>query len=51
MRYWLSLHPDIKRPIGGVKQMHRLAEAIQCCGHEAFLIQESATKEILFGYR
>ena len=23
--------------------MHRLAEAIQCCGHEAFLIQESAT--------
>ena len=43
MRYWLSLHPDIKRPIGGVKQMHRLAEAIQRCGHEAILIQESAT--------
>ena len=21
-RYWLALHPDIGKPIGGVKQMH-----------------------------
>lgn len=41
MRYWLSLHPDISRPIGGVKQMHRLAEAIQASGRQAILIQES----------
>ena len=25
-RYWLALHRNIKKPIGGVKQMHRLAE-------------------------
>lgn len=42
MQYWLSLHPDVTRPIGGVKQMHRLAEAIQASGRQATLIQESA---------
>ena len=28
LHYWLALHPDVVRPIGGVKQMHRLAEAL-----------------------
>jgi glycosyltransferase involved in cell wall biosynthesis len=41
-RYWLALHPDVDRPIGGVKQMHRLAEALAACGREATLIQENA---------
>ena len=41
-RYWLALHPDVARPIGGVKQMHRLAEALARCGREATIIQESA---------
>jgi glycosyltransferase involved in cell wall biosynthesis len=41
-RYWLALHPDISRPIGGVKQMHRFAEALTACGREATLVQESA---------
>ena len=41
MRYWLVLRPDVSRPIGGVKQMHRLAEAIQVAGREATVIQES----------
>ena len=39
-RYWLALHPDIGKPIGGVKQMHRLAEALSACGREATIIQE-----------
>ena len=39
-RYWLALHPDIGKPIGGVKQMHRLAETLTACGREATIIQE-----------
>ena len=41
-RYWLALHPDLDRPIGGVKQMHRFAEALTACGRQATLIQERA---------
>ena len=41
-RYWLALHPDIQKPIGGAKQMHRFAEALMHCGRQATLIQESA---------
>jgi hypothetical protein len=41
-RYWLALHPDITRPIGGAKQMHRLAEALTACGRQATLIQGQA---------
>ena len=41
-RYWLALHPDIRRPIGGVKQVHRLAEALNQLGREALIIQDNA---------
>lgn len=41
-RYWLALHPDLRHPIGGVKQVHRLAEALQACGREATVIQQNA---------
>ena len=41
-RYWLALHPDIRKPIGGAKQMHRFAEALKSCGRRAILIQEQA---------
>ena len=41
-RYWLALHPDVRKPIGGVKQMHRLAEAITANGRQATLIQSDA---------
>ena len=41
-RYWLALHPDIRKPIGGVKQMHRFAEALSACGRQATLIQDHA---------
>ena len=42
LHYWLALHPDVVRPIGGVKQMHRLAEALVRCGRQATIIQDSA---------
>lgn len=42
-RYWLALHPDINKPIGGAKQMHRLAEALNVCGREATIIQQEAS--------
>ena len=42
-RYWLALHPDIRRPIGGVKQMHRLAEALNYLGRDARIIQDNAS--------
>ncbi len=41
-RYWFALHPDLNRPIGGIKQVHRLAECITDLGREAILIQDSA---------
>ena len=41
-RYWLALHPDIRRPIGGVKQVHRLAEALTHLGRESRIIQDNA---------
>ena len=40
--YWIALHHDIKRPIGGVKQIHRLAEAISVNGRNATIIQSDA---------
>lgn len=42
-RYWLVLQPALERPSGGVKQMHRLAEAITTAQREATLIQDDAT--------
>lgn len=41
-RYWLVLHPDVSSPIGGVKQMHRLTEALISTGRSATIIQDSA---------
>lgn len=40
-RYWLLLYPDIANPIGGVKQIHRLAEALNQVGKQATIVQES----------
>lgn len=42
-RYWLALHPDVPKPIGGVKQMHRLAEALTALGRDASIIQTDAS--------
>lgn len=42
MRFWLAVYPDISRPIGGVKQMHRFAESLSSLGFDATLVQESS---------
>ena len=42
-RYWLALHPDRTKPIGGVKQMHRLAEGLSSLGRDVSLIQTDAS--------
>ena len=42
-RYWFVLHPDISSPIGGVKQIHRLAEGLVHTGRSATIIQDSAS--------
>jgi hypothetical protein len=41
-RYWFALHPDVPRPIGGVKQVHRLAETLGRLGRQATIVQEAA---------
>ena len=41
MHYWLIAHPDVNYPLGGVKQIHRLAECILLAGRQATLIQDS----------
>ena len=38
--FWFHLYPDINKPIGGVKQIHRSAEIIQSLGHRSFLVQD-----------
>ena len=40
-RFWFLVYPDINKPIGGVKQIHRVAEALSLLGHEAYLVQDS----------
>ena len=39
--FWFHLYPDISKAIGGVKQIHRSAEIIQCLGHRAYLVQDN----------
>lgn len=41
LRFWFICFPDIAKPIGGVKQMHRCAEALIFIGHQATIIQDS----------
>ena len=41
LRFWFPLQPDIYRPIGGVKQVHRIAEAFSSLGCPATIIQDS----------
>ena len=41
-RFWILAYPDLPKPVGGIKQMHRVGEAIQACGHEVVLVQDDA---------
>ena len=40
--FWFILHPDISRPIGGVKQIHRLCEALYANNCNASIVQDDA---------
>tara|TARA_A100001234_G_scaffold167706_1_gene148963 strand:+ start:100 stop:1110 length:1011 start_codon:yes stop_codon:yes gene_type:complete len=39
--YWFLVFPDVARPIGGIKQIHRLAESFRHSGRQVHLIQDS----------
>lgn len=38
--FWIACQPDLSKPIGGVKQLHRLAECLTHLGYQATLIQD-----------
>ena len=40
LNFWIIVRPDVTRPIGGVKQIHRLAEAINASGSSSILVQD-----------
>lgn len=42
-RYWILVYPDISKPIGGIKQIHRLAESITSLGRQVVLVQEQSS--------
>ena len=41
--YWFELYPDISSPIGGVKQIHRLVEALGQTGRNVTIVQHSSS--------
>ena len=42
LRFWILLYPDINRPIGGVKQLHRAAEILNHLKYECTIVQENS---------
>ena len=40
--FYLPIHPDTSKPIGGVKQVHRLAETLLDLGYDSYIVQDSA---------
>jgi len=38
--FFIACQPDTKKPIGGVKQLHRLAECIVELGYQCYLVQD-----------
>ena len=42
-RHSFALHPDLRRPIGGAKQVHRLVEALGALDRQATIIQQEAS--------
>lgn len=41
--FWFPVYPDLVKPIGGVKQIHRVAEQLIFLGYQVTLVQHSAT--------
>ena len=42
-RFWFLAYPDLNKPVGGIKQIHRVAEIIEQVGYSACLVQEQAS--------
>ena len=42
-RFWIVAYPDLKKPIGGIKQLHRISEILTFFGFSSHLIQESSS--------
>ena len=42
-RFWFLAFPDIKKPIGGVKQIHRVSEIISSFGFQSVVVQQDAS--------
>ena len=42
-RFWFLAYPDIPKPVGGIKQIHRLAELLESLGFRSCLVQQKAT--------
>ena len=38
--FWFLAFPDIKRPIGGIKQIHRIAESLMSLGFQVHIVQD-----------
>ena len=43
MKFWFLAFPDITKPVGGVKQLHRAAELITSLGFDAYIVQEKSS--------
>ena len=41
-RFWFLAYPDITKPVGGIKQIHRVAELLQSLGFHSCLVQQNA---------
>lgn len=39
-RFWIPVYPDIKKPIGGIKQLHRVCEILNNLNYQCTLVQE-----------
>ena len=42
-RFWFLAYPDIPKPVGGIKQIHRLSELLESLGFPSCLVQQNAT--------
>lgn len=40
LRFWIPVYPDIKKPIGGVKQLHRVCEILNDLNYQCTLVQD-----------
>jgi len=41
-RFWIVAYPDLKKPVGGIKQLHRVSELISSLGYSCHLIQDDS---------